>query len=198
MLLEHKADINPRCYSGSTPLLCASEGGDPDVLRLLLDRNADVHVRDNEGNTPLHFAALHEDLEVARRLLERDAEVNIRNNNGSTPLLGALRTETLTLRAYCWTTMQMRTRTTTRETLHYIFQHYMDTLRSLGGFSSTTRRSIPGVTMDLPHFLRALGAGNSDVAWLLLDYNADVHMHDNEGNTPLQLCSVQWSPRGFS
>ena len=86
ILLERDADVNSRDNHGSTPLLLASEFGNPDVVQLLLDHNANMYLRDADGDTPLHCAALGGRLEVVRLLLKLNVEVNSRNVKGSTPL----------------------------------------------------------------------------------------------------------------
>jgi ankyrin repeat protein len=49
---------------------------------------------------------------------------------------------------------------------------------------------MPGMTTDPPHF-SVHRRWNPDVLQLLLDHNADEHVRDNEGKTPLHH-AVRW------
>jgi ankyrin repeat protein len=149
ILLKSNAEVNSRNDDGYTPLSpCIEEGIRPDVALLLLDHNADVLVHDNSGNTPLQYAARNGFLEVARTLLERNAEVNSQNYHGSTPLLLASELDTLILCSYCWTIMLMWMCAMLTVTLHCIAQRMAASSRSLGYYSSSMWRSIPGTTWD--------------------------------------------------
>ena len=44
-------------FTGRTPLFCAIEGENVDVVKYLLDHGADQDKADHEGLTPLHSAA---------------------------------------------------------------------------------------------------------------------------------------------
>ena len=97
ILLECKADVNPRDIEGWSPLHSASRGvgGFPpidtlslsNVARLLLEHGADVNARNNEGSTPLHLAAEDGRVEVVPVLLEHGADVGAKDNRGRTALL---------------------------------------------------------------------------------------------------------------
>ena len=53
-------DVNRRNLSLQTPLHCACQKGNDDLVRYLLDVGACVHVRDKDGRTPLHLAHSYE------------------------------------------------------------------------------------------------------------------------------------------
>jgi ankyrin repeat protein len=56
LLLDYGADINYVTKELGTPLHCAVEFGEEDMLRYLLERGADASIRDNFGMTPAEKA----------------------------------------------------------------------------------------------------------------------------------------------
>ena len=94
VLLEFKADVNARSFTGDTPLHYLSKefGTWPPnlsqlhhVSRLLLEHGADVNARSNNRSTPLHVAVEYGRIEVIRVLLEHGASVDAEDEAGRTP-----------------------------------------------------------------------------------------------------------------
>ncbi|KAH8980693.1 ankyrin repeat-containing domain protein [Lactarius akahatsu] len=93
LLLEHKADVNPRDSDGVTPLhdtmfnlpSLLPEGQCIDVMQRLLEHGADPNACDNNHSTPLHTASSKGLLEVARVLLSHGANVVEKDGKGRTP-----------------------------------------------------------------------------------------------------------------
>ena len=87
--------LRPDCreaedMSESTALMIASEGGHPEVARLLCEAGADKDKADMEGATALMRASRYGHLEVARLLCEAGANKDKANNRyGATALMGA-------------------------------------------------------------------------------------------------------------
>ena len=191
MLLERKADIDSLNSNGLTPLHRASEGwheGFLGVVQLLLYHGANVNVHDNDRNTPLHFAASEGHPEVVRVLLEHKADVNAMNKEGLTPL---------------HRTFERRRGDIAR----LLLNHGADTkvhdksgntllhLAALAGDFELARISLEHIAEVVNSqnddgsspFLLALECRNTDVAQLLLEHNADVHMYGKYGDTPLHI-----------
>jgi hypothetical protein len=100
VLLEFKADVNARSFTGDTPLHYLSKefGTWPPnlsqlhhVSRLLLEHGADVDARSNNRSTPLHVAVEYGRIEVIRVLLEHGASVDAEDEEGRTPFQWASR-----------------------------------------------------------------------------------------------------------
>lgn len=56
LLLEAKADIDPKDDDGKTPLHWAVHSGRSEAVKVLIEAGADINARDNDGNTPLDIA----------------------------------------------------------------------------------------------------------------------------------------------
>ena len=189
MLLEHNADVDSLNRKGLTPLCSALEyrrEGCLDIVRLLLYHGANVNLHYNGRNTPLHFATSEGYLEVARMLLEHKADVNALNKKGSTPLHGAFeswRGDIVRLLLIHGADMKVHDRsgntllhlsalTGDLELARILLEHIAEAINSQNDNGSTA-------------FLLALEIQNTDVAQLLLNHNADVHVHDKRSDTPL-------------
>ncbi|HMJ90842.1 MAG TPA: ankyrin repeat domain-containing protein, partial [Candidatus Acidoferrum sp.] len=80
-LLQHKADVNVRNASGSTPLLLAD---DLEVMKLLIASGADVNAAPDGGNaTALYLAVYRKGAEAVELLLTNGANPNFSGPQGS-------------------------------------------------------------------------------------------------------------------
>ena len=70
LLLSHKADVNSRTRTESTPLHCASQEGHLASVVTLLQAGADPLLPDEDGVLPIHQAARDNHSEVVRILIE--------------------------------------------------------------------------------------------------------------------------------
>lgn len=90
-LLNAGADANAveegiNSITGATPLHCAAERGDNDVIEALLARGAHADARTMNDTTPLHLAATNGRLESVKLLLDAGADISFKNRTGITPL----------------------------------------------------------------------------------------------------------------
>jgi ankyrin repeat protein len=198
MLLERKADVNALNDKGLNSLHRASHSswsGDAviaQLVQLLLDYGADLNTRDNSRNTPLHFAASKGHLEVARILLELKADVNAPNKERSTPLHQAFE---------AWRENP--------DIVRLLLDYGADSNANVHDKSGNTLLHFAASEGDIQlarillernpevvnsqnddgttAFLLALRRRNPDIARLLLDHNADEHVCDKHGDTPLHL-----------
>jgi len=145
LLLERGADVDARNKNEATPLHSAAFKGRLEVARVLLDHGADMTAENDQGETPLHLVSqceygFEEDgVEIAWLLLERGVDVNAQTKNEWTPLhstafKGRLEIAQVLLSFFSfkknsiiiifldhrcfWTTVQTRTRRTTRARPH--------------------------------------------------------------------------------
>jgi len=86
LLLHHKADVNAREDTDSTPLHVASIDGHLEVVKLLLENGAELDARGETSSTPLHWASKCGHADVAKFLLEQGADVNARDDTEWAPL----------------------------------------------------------------------------------------------------------------
>jgi ankyrin repeat domain-containing protein 50 len=89
LLLDAKADINPKDDGGRTPLLWAAENGHEAVVKLLLGAKADIDSKDDSGRTPLSWAAENGREAIVKLLLDAKADIDSKDDRGRTPLLWA-------------------------------------------------------------------------------------------------------------
>ncbi|KAL1699610.1 ankyrin repeat-containing domain protein [Schizophyllum commune] len=89
-LLETGIDINVCMDNGLTPLHCAAEAKNPDVIRELINRGADLHARTESGRTPLHLAVRHQWPLATQLLLDAGADPNSGDDENETPLYEAM------------------------------------------------------------------------------------------------------------
>ena len=170
LLIEHGANVNAKCSSGSTALFRALQDDtnynqqenwldnfpeallsslkkkkNLELIKLLLSKGANVNVNDrcNMGRTPLHITYSHE---IFRRLIDLGADVNIRNTDGETPLHGAVSARNAKL----------------------LIEHGAD----------VSARDRKGRTP-------LHNSPSAQIAQLLIAHGADVNARDNEGMTPL-------------
>lgn len=73
-LLKEGVDINRGLFFTVTPLMAASMGGDPEIVRMLLEYGTDTELR-SQNETALHLAAKYKKPESVRVLLEKGANI---------------------------------------------------------------------------------------------------------------------------
>ena len=90
VLHRNGSALDPRGYSGNTPLHSAAYYEDSEMVQALLDYGVDVNAQNNFGSTPLNYAILDYsrviDSRVIRLLLIHGADLHISEQEGLTPL----------------------------------------------------------------------------------------------------------------
>ena len=90
LLRLNGADPHGRGLFGNTPLHCAVNRGNFEVVQKLLEYDADTKTGNEAQATPLHWAPYHDhhfkDGSAYRLLLEHGADINARTESGHSPL----------------------------------------------------------------------------------------------------------------
>jgi ankyrin repeat protein len=73
LIVEFGADVNERGESNATPLYCAAQEGQLDVVRYLVEHGADVNQCGSDGQTPLMIASEKMHGKIIRYLLKHGA-----------------------------------------------------------------------------------------------------------------------------
>ena len=85
-VLHHEgSSLDPRGYSGNSPLHSAVYYEDSNMVQVLLGYGVDVNAQNNIGSTPLNFVVPN-DSRLVRLLLDHGADVNRPERDGLTPL----------------------------------------------------------------------------------------------------------------
>lgn len=92
LLVAAGAAVNKAPQGGSAPIIMATFGGDPEIVRFLADNGADLNLRNSDSSyTPICIAAISGSLEVVRVLVEAGGDINQEMDYGATPLTLASR-----------------------------------------------------------------------------------------------------------
>ena len=162
LLVANKANVNARDIpTGITPLMCAVNGQQLDIVKLLLQNNADARAAGNKGKTkgvtPLSIAVTLGQTEIVRLLLVNKADANSVDNDDSdmTPLNNAVADGNINI---------------TRLLVSY--------------GANINRKDIDGLTA----LHLAAAAGKVEIVKVLLQNNtADINAKTNKGYTPLRI-----------
>ena len=71
--------------TGDTPLVCAVDGGELEIVKLLVERGASVSKSGQDGMTPLHCACGFNRVKMVKYLLARGASASRTDDDGQTP-----------------------------------------------------------------------------------------------------------------
>ena len=89
ILLEYGANVNAKDSELDTPLFCAINIGNIEMIKLLLEYDIDINAVDSDGDSALHIALnpLNViDAEIVEALLQKGANVNVLDVAMRTPL----------------------------------------------------------------------------------------------------------------
>ena len=163
--------LNARDKNSRTPLHLASQRGHSDIAGLLLKFGADVDAQDNDTMTPLHLVSHYRMgndsriTETAQLLLEHGASVHLRNKNGQMPL-------------------------------HAASHHGLSSIVALLlKFGADVDAQDNDTMAPLLLVSRARHHGFDDdlqitqIAQLLMEYGASVHIRNKNGQMPLHTAS---------
>jgi len=88
--IKKGANVNEYKYY-RTPLTCAINERNIEIVKLLLENGADANKKDKDGDIPITCAINKRDIEIVKLLLENGADANKEVKKGNTPLIYAVR-----------------------------------------------------------------------------------------------------------
>lgn len=184
LLKDNPNLISSRDDSGTTPLLCAAQSGEADMVKFFLDHKVDVNEKDDYGRTALHWATLDRHKNVVVILLARKADITAKDKDGN---------------------MALHLASGDKEITKLLLANGAD-VNARGEFGQTPLiQSVSGGSRDVAELLIASGAdvnakddlgfmplhiaaenGNKEMVELLLAKKADINAVDGAaGLTPL-------------
>lgn len=177
LLKNGDVDVNG-VFSSHTALQAASQSGHIDVINVLLKYNANVEIEDKDGDRAVHHAAFGDEPLVIEALHKiANADLNVRNKRRQTPLHIAVNKGHI-----------------------YVVQK----LLSLGCHASLqvsqwlpvggTNGLFQDCEGDTP-LHDAISKKRDDILSLLLEYNADITLTNNNGFNALHHAALRGNPR---
>ena len=159
LLAKQELDINAvdfRRYN-RTALMLASQDGKLQIVNALLDRqSAKADQKDLDGNSSLSLASMAGQVEVVDRLLERkDVNIDSQNCRGATALIIAATAQG----------SRKENEANILIALSLLINHADSSIKDREGGGTA--------------LMRAVDSGNEAMVKLLIDYNADVGIHDD-------------------
>jgi len=82
--------LETRNIQGDTPLICAIDENNEEIIHLLLAKGVNINARDYTGATPLIRAIQKNNKKIIHLLLDKGANVNAVDYEGRTPLMHAI------------------------------------------------------------------------------------------------------------
>ena len=187
LLLKFGADVDAQDTDTMTPLHLVSQTrplmfGDGSkvvkTVQVLLEHGASVHAWDKNGRMPLHVALEHGLSDIVAPLLKYGADVDAQDNDAMTPLHWVLQSELPTFSGD-----ESRITETVRHGLSGIVESSLRFDVDLDTQDNDVMDSLlpPPPSRDDFRF--------TEVAKMLLEHGASVHMRNKNGQTPLHLAS---------
>jgi ankyrin repeat protein len=188
----------PIARGGLTALLFAARNGQVEAARTLIDAGADINLPDADGNHALSVAILNTHYDVAKLLLERGANPNLAAGDGRTPLYSAVEQHDVD-----WSPRPARKetdQTTSLEVIQLLLAHGANPNAQLRKASPIVKFAQDGgdrsMAAGATPFMRAARSADVEVMRLLLEYNAEPTLANQDGHTALTAAAgVGWSDK---
>jgi len=172
-------------------LVDAAKNRDHEAVRSLLKQHVDVNTPQADGATALAWAAHWDDVETADLLIRAGANVNAANSYGVTPLSLACTNQNAVMveKLLKAGADPNGVPTGTPVLMTAARTGNVDTVKSLlaHGADVNAKESARGQTA----LMWAVAEKHPEVARMLIDHGADVHLHSTSGFTPLLFAAQQ-------
>uniref|UniRef100_A0A0B7BMJ6 ZU5 domain-containing protein n=1 Tax=Arion vulgaris TaxID=1028688 RepID=A0A0B7BMJ6_9EUPU len=185
-LLNRKANVEAATKKGNTALHIASLAGHEDIVKKLVESGAQVNLQAQAGFTPLYMASQEGHSEVVKFLLASGANQGLSTEDGFTPLAVALqqghdKVVSVLLEHDAKGKVRL-------PALHIAAKK--DDVKSAALLLQNEQNSLELQTKSgfTPLHIAA-HYGNTNVATLLIQRNADVNFRAKNNITPLHVCS---------
>ncbi|KAK9870480.1 hypothetical protein WA026_008038 [Henosepilachna vigintioctopunctata] len=192
-LLNKTNDVNISTNNrNDTPLHLAVELCSHELVDWLLGHGAHVNAKKYRGKTPLHLASSRGDGEIVMSLLHFGADFNIKDDEGDTAFLIASRqgkesVVDILLNYKIDVNIKGKTRESAllllveNKVRQNIIRRLLEKGAAVNDGSIINRTSLHICAIS----------GSSDIAAVLLEFEANPNMQDANGNTPLHLACMQ-------
>jgi len=191
LLLDAKADPNPRSETGAFPLQLAVKHGHLDLARKLLQRKAEVNQQDDKLVSPLHLAAHGDEARIVQLLVMYKANVNSVDKVGQPPVFFAssrgvatalvdAEADVLHLNKKGQSTLHLAAHNGAYDAVAYLTEH--EQLRHMIDLQDERGRTA------LHH---AAARGHQGVVSRLMDVGADPRLKTNNGQTAMSLADAK-------
>ena len=173
LFVKHGTDVNVKNSNGFTPLHLSLKMDHENLVKLLLANKAGVNIPGNGRYTPLHHSVIRNYENLVSLLLKHHADVNVQDKYGYTPLHRAVVKSDKNL-------------------VKLLLQHKADVNIQANEGKTPLHRCIESnenlfrLYVVNSVFVKVI-RGDKSLVRLLLEYNADVDIQDNDLYTPLDL-----------
>ncbi|RDD38688.1 Ankyrin-3 [Trichoplax sp. H2] len=188
--LDKVTDISIQDKNGLTPLHTAAIIGEDAICQILLQKKPAVDAQDNYDRTPLHYAASLNHLKIVDMLLSAGANIDGRDYNQLTPFLCAVilnhfSTVQLLIDHNC----QVDVVDKSGKNCYHLAVMYDQDLSLLKYILRNVDRSLINAVDEYERTATfyACKAGKTKVLQLLLDYDLDLNVIDEDGNNCLHF-----------
>lgn len=84
VLLSDAINADTVDQEGNTPLIIATQMGNPRLVKIVLSHNPDINLQNNQGETALTIAAQTGQFDIVKKLTAQGADPSLRNGDGDT------------------------------------------------------------------------------------------------------------------
>ncbi len=184
-LIRSEAKLNPKNNEGVTAFLRATKNGHEQTALLFLNQGAQINVSDQEGLTPLHYAAREGMLPVVKLLLEKGAKTDVLAKTGTALHVAAKRGHVSVIELLLSKGSALEAVNDLGSTSLYVAidknQYHAAALLLKKGADANAKANSGATPLH-----EAASGQDNRLCPLLLDHGANINAQTNSGDTPLQ------------
>ena len=179
------ADVNIRTSSGSTLLMYAADGNEPEIVRHLLNHGADVNAKNGTNNTALIYASIKGHVGIVKELLKNKANPNGKNiTRGDALIYAVLNKKAEVVRVLLEHGAKLNEKYDAGKTALMIA--IQEGSSDIAKLLIAHKTDVNAADRDeLTALMMACEKGNADVVETLLAAGADIDKKSKDGNTAL-------------